>query len=149
MFPTRFHWNLCCSVVSDSFATPWTHGAHQDFPGKNTGVGCHFLLKGIFPTQGSTRVSLIASRFSGVWLNAKSALKRNGNNLYFSTVTWKIYQLLFCFSQVFSYCGSKRFIHSGGEIQRFKITWPASWETYMPVRKQQLELDMEQQTGFK
>ena len=26
---------------------------------------------------------------------------------------------------------------------------PASWETYMQVRKQQLELDMEQQTGAK
>ena len=25
-----------------------------DFPGKNTGVGCHFFLQGIFPTQGST-----------------------------------------------------------------------------------------------
>ena len=25
----------------------------QDIPGKNTGVGCHFLLQGIFPTQGS------------------------------------------------------------------------------------------------
>ena len=24
--------------------------------------------------------------------------------------------------------------------------WPAFWETYMQVRKQQLELDMEQQT---
>ena len=23
-----------------------------DFPGKNTGVGCHSLLQGIFPTQG-------------------------------------------------------------------------------------------------
>ena len=26
---------------------------------------------------------------------------------------------------------------------------PASWETYMQVKKQQLELDMEQQTGSK
>ena len=26
---------------------PW------NFPGKSTGVGCHFLLQGIFPTQGS------------------------------------------------------------------------------------------------
>ena len=39
------------------FRTPWT-GAHQaplssDFPGKNAGVGCHTLLQGIFPTQGS------------------------------------------------------------------------------------------------
>ena len=24
-----------------------------NFPGKNTGVGCHFLLQGTFPTQGS------------------------------------------------------------------------------------------------
>ena len=28
-----------------------------------------------------------------------------------------------------------------------QTTWPASWETCMQVRKQQLELDMEQQTG--
>ena len=43
-----------CSVVSNS-ASPWTI-AHQtplsmEFPGKNTGMGCHFLLQGIFPTQ--------------------------------------------------------------------------------------------------
>ena len=31
----------------------------------------------------------------------------------------------------------------------YQTTWPASWETYMQVRKQQLELDMEQQTHSK
>ena len=31
----------------------------------------------------------------------------------------------------------------------YKTTWLSSWETYMQVRKQQLELDMEQQTGSK
>ena len=31
----------------------------------------------------------------------------------------------------------------------YQTTWPASWETHMQVRKQQLELDMEQQTGSK
>ena len=39
--------------------TPWQpHGLQPagllcpwDLPGKNTGVGCHFLLQGIFPTQ--------------------------------------------------------------------------------------------------
>ena len=36
------------------FAAPWTVAYRPwDFPGKNTGVGCHFLLRGIFPTQGS------------------------------------------------------------------------------------------------
>ena len=31
----------------------------------------------------------------------------------------------------------------------YQTTWPASWETYMQVRKQQLELEMEQQTSSK
>ena len=31
----------------------------------------------------------------------------------------------------------------------YHTTWPASWETYMQVRKQQLELAIEQQTGSK
>ena len=31
----------------------------------------------------------------------------------------------------------------------YQTTWPASRETCMQVRKQQLQLDMEQQTGFK
>ena len=33
---------------------PW------DSPGKNTGVGCHSLLQGIFSTQGSKQISCIA-----------------------------------------------------------------------------------------
>ena len=53
---------MCCvglsrSVKSNSF---WIHGLWPtrllcawDSPGKNTGVGCHALLQGIFPTQGS------------------------------------------------------------------------------------------------
>ena len=31
----------------------------------------------------------------------------------------------------------------------YQTTWPASWEICMQVRKQQLELDLEQQTGSK
>ena len=31
----------------------------------------------------------------------------------------------------------------------YQTTWPASWETYMQVRKQHLEQDMEQWTGSK
>ena len=42
------------SVVSDSL---WSHGlaptrALRNSPGKNSGVSCHFLLQGFFPTQG-------------------------------------------------------------------------------------------------
>ena len=43
-----------CSAVSDSLRS---HGLYiyspRNSPGQNTGVGRHFLLQGIFPTQGS------------------------------------------------------------------------------------------------
>ena len=35
------------------------------------------------------------------------------------------------------------------ELVMDREAWPASWEICMQVRKQQLELDMEQQTGSK
>ena len=34
-------------------------------------------------------------------------------------------------------------------LKEMETTWPASWDICMQVRKQQLELDMEQQTGSK
>ena len=56
----RHIWDWCCCLVvrlypilfqshgllPASLAWPW------DFPGKITGVGCHFLLQGLFLTQG-------------------------------------------------------------------------------------------------
>ena len=33
--------------------------------------------------------------------------------------------------------------------KEYQTTWAASWEICVQVRKQQLELDMEQQTGSK
>ena len=51
--------NMCVRVCAQShwlFAIPWTVACEaplsMGFPSKNTGVGCHFLLQGIFPTQG-------------------------------------------------------------------------------------------------
>ena len=35
------------------------------------------------------------------------------------------------------------------ERREYQTTWPASWEICMQVKKQQLELDMVQQTGSK
>ena len=66
MFPFLIHFesffkNTFVKVKSLShvwpFVTLWTVAYRLlcawDSPGKNTGVGCHFLLQGIFPTQGS------------------------------------------------------------------------------------------------
>ena len=50
-------WLFSHQVVSNPFAAPWTIQPPRrlcswDFPGKNTGVGCHFFLQRIFPPQG-------------------------------------------------------------------------------------------------
>ena len=47
---------VCALNCVQLFATRWTV-VHKllcpwHFPGGNTGVGCHFLLQQIFPTQG-------------------------------------------------------------------------------------------------
>ena len=46
---------LSCFSRVQLFVTPWAARllCPWDFPGKNTGVGCHFLIQGIFPIQGS------------------------------------------------------------------------------------------------
>ena len=57
MWTHKWTWKWSCSLVSNSM---WRHEWQPtrlcrpwDFPGKNTGVSCHFLLQGMFPTQGS------------------------------------------------------------------------------------------------
>ena len=52
---------VCCACAQSLipvwlFVTPWTVAMllfPWDFPGKNTGMGCHFLLQGILLIQGS------------------------------------------------------------------------------------------------
>ena len=41
------------------------YSVHGDSPSKNTGVGCHFLLQGIFPTQGSNPFPLCLPALAG------------------------------------------------------------------------------------
>ena len=60
MYPFQSVWWDCCCLFAKSYLTLLTpHGLQParllcpwDFPGKNTGEGCHFLLQGIFPILG-------------------------------------------------------------------------------------------------
>ena len=72
---------VCVCVCAQSLspvwllATPWivTHQAllSMEFPGKNTGVCCHFLLQGIFQTQGWKqslfKFPVLAGEFFTTW----------------------------------------------------------------------------------
>ena len=62
--------------------------------------------------------------------------------------------IYFCFIDYAKACDSLwrvSTINCGKFLKRweYQTTWPASWETCMQVRKQQLELNMEKQTGSK
>ena len=61
-FPSPQHWHegmcakslqLCPTLCDPMDCSPPGSSAHGDSPGKNTGVGCHALLQGIFVTQES------------------------------------------------------------------------------------------------
>ena len=65
----------CCSSVAKlCLALLWLHGLSPtrllgpwDFPSKNTGMGCHFFLQGIFPTQGSSLRLLLGRQILYHW----------------------------------------------------------------------------------
>ena len=43
---------MCPTLCDHMDCSQSRSSVHGDSPGKNTGVGCHALLQGIFPTQG-------------------------------------------------------------------------------------------------
>jgi len=54
---------VSCSVVSDSLRP---HGLYPwNSPGKNTGVGCHFLLQGDLTNPGIKPISLVSPALAG------------------------------------------------------------------------------------
>ena len=64
--------------------------------------------------------------------------QESSENIYFCSIDYA--KAFDCLSQ-----------QTGKFLKRweYQTTWSASWEICMQVRKQQLELDMEQQTGSK
>ena len=55
------HVRLFVTLWAVAYQTP-LRVRHGDSPGENNGVGCFYLLQGIFPTQESNSVSHIAGR---------------------------------------------------------------------------------------
>ena len=66
-----------CSIMSDSLRPRGLQPARLlclwDFLGKNTGVGCHFLLQGIFPTPGIEPASLKSPALVGGFFTPRDA----------------------------------------------------------------------------
>ena len=96
------------------FVTPWTIACRLlyswNFPGKNTGVGCHFLFQGIFPSQGlnwyllcplhwqvdSLSTAPSGKPSKGICQLVKGSKKQTG-------IVYKTSKFLVCFSITFIY----------------------------------------------
>ena len=76
---------VCC-FIAESYLTlcdrmdcsPPGFSVCGDSSGKNTGVGCHALLQGIFPIQGSNQVSGNAGKFFTLWTTREAQEYWNG-----------------------------------------------------------------------
>ena len=53
------------------------------------------------------------------------------------------------FLNFYESCSVNLLCHLDYELHMYQVTLPVAWETYMLVKKQQLELDMEKLTGSK
>ena len=76
------HLFRCLVMLIHSVANPWTidcsgSSLKWDSPGKNTGVGCHFLLS---PRD---RTQVCFSCVAGVFFTAESSRKKTSSHLYF------------------------------------------------------------------
>ena len=95
---------ILCDSMDCILLESSVHGISQ---GENTEVGCHFLLQGIFPTQGLNHVSCLASRFFTIELLGKP-LNSSRTPLSLIPVTlssvYPVYQLLGSIPQAYKAC---------------------------------------------
>ena len=62
----------CLTLCNPTDCSPPGSSAHGDSPGRNTGVGCHALLQGIFPTWGSNPGLLYCRQILTVWASREA-----------------------------------------------------------------------------
>ena len=106
MFILRLRCNwCCCGLVTRLYPTLlWLHGLEPtrlpcpwDFPSKNTGVGCHFLLqvaKGSYCPRDWTCISCLGSRILHHWAT------REAHNWHTSLYKFEGYRVMIWLSYI-------------------------------------------------
>ena len=82
----EYCWMKNCSLV-DKSCRPRKPLYLWDFPGKNIGVGCHFLFQGIFLTHGSKPGLLLGRWILYHWATWEAQVKNSGFQLPHHQVT--------------------------------------------------------------
>ena len=124
-----------CSVVSDSLQTmdcsPPRLLCPQNAPCKNTGVGCHALLKGIFSTQGlnpgplTCRYSLYwVKRILPIWINFQTDKTLDPALPTFTSHFLPSTRCYLCFHQVFISLSKSKLIQKDISYLSLGIMFP-------------------------
>ena len=94
--------NVSCSVLSDSSRSHGLQPARLlcpwNSPGKNTGVGCHSLLQGILPTQGSN-LGLLHSCKDSLPSELPGKPNQQNTTIFKSVVKWETVSKTFLLTQ--------------------------------------------------
>ena len=99
-----------CGLQPARLLCPWGS------PGKNTGVGCHALLQGVFPTQGSKNLCLLHWQAGSLPLAppGKSQNKINCDHYWFFTL-WPVCSHYFLTSSLYG----NRWENSGNNVRLY------------------------------
>ena len=126
---------LSCSVVSNSlwpmdYSSPGSSVCGES-PGKNSGVGCHALLQGIFPgvslsSRHRIQVSCIAGRFFTIW--ATSETNKLGPVMWLLRLPPCIPQLASLWLSVTPHLGSK--LNTGILLPPLTVLWAEATKTW-------------------
>ena len=119
-----------CGLQPPGPLCPW------DSPGKNTGVGCYFLLQGIFPTQGSN--PNLVSQEDSLALSHQGSLDlgfrplRRGSSLPYlfsgpecHFVSGHVPKGFVNMDMLNPHCHHAHFTAKETEAQRHEVTWPS------------------------
>ena len=85
-----------CPILATHGLQPARLHCPWDFPGRDTGVGCHFLLQGIFPTQKSNP-GLLHCRWTPALQVSSFPTESQGKSLISIFVSISIYSCTYVF----------------------------------------------------
>ena len=137
------HIHVCCCLVTGSCLTLlWPHGLWPaillcpwDFPGENPGMGCHFLLHGIFWPSDQTCVSCTGWQIVYCWVTRETLVL----DVYMYIVYWKAKTLL-CWQRSYG----QSYGLPSGHVQLWELDcregWvPKNWCLWTVVLEKTLE----------
>ena len=111
---------LCLTLCDPIDSSPPGFSVHGDFPGKSPGVGCHALLRGIFPSQESNWGLPHCRQFLYCLSHQGSPMLLSNSIIFHALVSYRFsaqknfyFLFLFSASLFLFYCGLMDFLIHG------------------------------------